>query len=371
MTDAAPTRRFVIRGLAGAALGVPAGIARSIPAAADFDLELQPPLRSHLTASGIRYGCAGAPPNVQQDRILLEKFATEANIFVPEGSLKWVETEPQPGTFDFSQGDSIVAFAKRNQMLVHGHTLVWYTAIPQWVAQLANAQEARVALERHIGTEVSRYRDIVWAWDVVNEAIEPNDRLDGDYRDSVWLRCLGADYIDLSFRLARAADPAVPLALSEYGIEYANAGAVRRRGALLALLQKLRERNTPIECLALQSHLEAHQTFDRSGLTGFLREVVRLGYRLMITELDVCDVRIQGSETVRDLAVARHLGEYLDIVFSVARPMSIATWGLSDRYTWLKQYNRRADGLPLRPLPLDASLNRKPMWATLARFIGS
>ena len=276
MTDAAPTRRFVIRGLAGAALGVPAGIARSIPAAADFDLELQPPLRSHLTASGIRYGCAGAPPNVQQDRILLEKFATEANIFVPEGSLKWVETEPQPGTFDFSQGDSIVAFAKRNQMLVHGHTLVWYTAIPQWVAQLATAQEARVALERHIGARAARYRDIVWAWDVVNEAIEPNDRLDGDYRDSVWLRCLGADYIDLSFRLARAADPAVPLALSEYGIEYANAGAVRRRGALLALLQKLRERNTPIECLALQSHLEAHQTFDRSGLTGFLREVVRL-----------------------------------------------------------------------------------------------
>ena len=70
-------------------------------------------------------------------------------------------------------------------------------------------------------------------------------------------------------------------------------------------------------------------------------------------------------------AVARHLGEYLDILFSVARPLSITTWGLSDRYTWLRQYNKRADGSPLRPLPLDANFNRKSMWALLARYMAA
>ena len=74
-------------------------------------------------------GCANAQP----DRILLEKFATEANIFVPETSLKWDHTEPRPGEFNFAEGDSIAAFATRNDMLVHGHTLVWYAAIPPWV----------------------------------------------------------------------------------------------------------------------------------------------------------------------------------------------------------------------------------------------
>jgi endo-1,4-beta-xylanase len=340
-------------------------------AQADFDLELAPPLRSHSRASGIKYGCAGAAPNVQPDRILLEKFATEANIFVPETALKWDQTEPQPGEFNFTEGDSIAAFAARNDMLMHGHTLVWYAAIPLWVSQITASQDAKAALERHITTQVSRYREKIWAWDVVNEAIEPEDRLDNGYRNSVWLRSLGADYVDLAFRLARSADPAALLSLSEYGVEYATATSQRRRDALLALLQKLRDRNTPVDCLALQSHLEAHQGLDHRELTGFLRDVVKLGYPLLITEMDVNDVKVRGTEPERDLAVARHAAEYLDIVFSVASPLSIATWGLSDRYTWLRQYYKRRDGAPLRPLPLDASLNRKPMWASLAKYIAA
>ncbi len=363
------TRRSAVLGLAGVALGSPAVVAQPLAARADFNLELAPPLRSHSRISGIKYGCAGAAPSVQPDRILLEKFATEATIFVPEGALKWIQTEPRPGEFDFSEGDSIAAFAARNEMLVHGHTLVWYAAIPQWVSQLTTAQDARAALERHITIEVSRYRGRIWAWDVVNEPTEPQDRLENDYRNSVWFRCLGIDYIDLSFRLARAADPTTPLCLSEYGFEYATATSQRRRKALLALLQNLRDRKTPIDCLAMQSHLEGHQVFDHGELTAFLRSVVKLGYRLTITELDVNDFQLRGSETERDLAVARHVAEYLDIVFSVAQPMSIATWGLSDRYTWLRQYFKRADGSPLRPLPLDANFNRKQMWASLARYM--
>jgi endo-1,4-beta-xylanase len=92
---------------------------------------------------------------------------------------------------------------------------------------------------------------------------------------------------------------------------------------------------------------------------------------LLITEMDVNDVKVRGSEPERDLAVARHTAEFLDIVFSVAPPLSIATWGLSDRYTWLHQYYKRWDGTPLRPLPLDAGLNRKPMWTSLAKYIAA
>ena len=362
------TRRSTVLGLAGAVLAGTA-LEASSSARADFKLELEPPLRSRTQASGIRYGCAGAAPIVQPDRILLEKFAIEANIFSPEGSLKWIQTEPQPGTFDFAEGDSIAAFAARNDMLIHGHTLVWYTANPDWVANLKTGQEAQAALERHINIEVTHYRRKIWAWDVVNEALEPDDHLADDYRDSVWFRRLGAGYIDLSFRLARAVDPQVPLCLSEYGIEYTGPKPQRRRAALLALLRKLREQNTPVDCLSLQSHLEAHQTFDRAEFTGFLREAVKLGYRLMITELDVNDCRVIGNPDQRDRVTAHHLAEYLDIVFGVAKPLSIATWGLSDRSTWLRQYWKRADGSPLRPLPLDANLDRKPMWAVLARYL--
>jgi endo-1,4-beta-xylanase len=346
-----------------------ASVARAAPARADFERELLPSLRSRSQASGIRFGCAGPAPIAQSDAVLLEKVATEANIFIPEGHLKWDITEPRPREFNFEGADSIVDFGARHDMIMHGHTLVWYAAIPDWVAQIATAKDARAALERHIGTLVSRYRGKIWAWDVVNEPIEPTDGLDNGYRNSIWQRRLGIDHVDLAFRLARAADPGTPLCLNEYGFEYADASSRNRRQDMLALLQKLRDRNTPIDCFGLQSHLDGHRVFDRNELTAFLRSVVGLGYRLMITELDVNDVEVRGNEAERDTAVARHVAEYLDIVFSVARPMSIATWGLSDRYTWLRQYHKRPDGKPLRPLPLDTDLNRKPMWSALTKYI--
>jgi endo-1,4-beta-xylanase len=69
--------------------------------------------------------------------------------------------------------------------------------------------------------------------------------------------------------------------------------------------------------------------------------------------------------------MAQHVDEYLDIVFSVGRPLSVSTWGLTDRYTWLQQDYKRTDGQPLRPLPLDDEFNRKPMWSILAEYIGN
>jgi endo-1,4-beta-xylanase len=361
-----PTRRSAVLGLASTAI---ASAVHALPAQADFALELLPSLRSRAQTSGIKFGCAGAAPIVQTDAILQEKIATEANIFIPEGHLKWEFTEPRPNEFVFEGPDSIVDFAARHDMIMHGHTLVWYAAIPDWVSRIETAAQARRALERHIGTLVSRYRDKVWAWDVVNEPIEPKDGLDNGYRNSIWHRLLGIDHVDMAFRLARAADPTTPLCLNEYGFEYTTATSRNRRADILALLQKLRDRNTPIDCFGLQSHLDGHRTFDRKELTAFLRSVVGLGYRLMITELDVNDAEIRGNEAERDAAVARHAAEYLDIVFSVARPISISTWGLCDRYTWMRQYFKRADGKPLRPLPLDTDLNRKPMWSVLAKYL--
>ena len=44
----------------------------------------------------------------------------------------------------------------------------------------------------------------------------------------------------------------------------------------------------------------------------------------------------------------------------------MVTWGLSDRGSWLSPHAPRQDGLPVRPLPLDAQLNRKLAWNAIA-----
>ena len=94
---------------------------------------------------------------------------------------------------------------------------------------------------------VSRYRGKIWAWDVVNEPIEPKDGIEGGYRNSSWFKLLGIDHVDLAFRLARAADPATPLGLNEYGVEYTTAVSKRRRHDILSFLRKLRDLNTPVD----------------------------------------------------------------------------------------------------------------------------
>jgi endo-1,4-beta-xylanase len=360
------TRRSATFALAGA-------IASAIVpvAGADIAIERLQPLRRVGRRSGLGFGCAASAPSVHPDPILLKKIAKEANIFVPERHLKWAVTEPHANEFDLTAADSIADFAARHDMVMHGHTLVWHKAIPDWAANISSARDARTALERHIATLVSRYRGRLWAWDVVNEPIEPKDDLDKGYRNSIWFRQLGIDYVDFSFRLARAADSKARLSLNEYGFEYSTSESQQRRQHILALLQMLRSRKTPIDCLGLQSHLACHRVFDRKQLTQFLRNVVDLGYQLMITELDVNDVEIPGGAAERDVAMAQHVDEYLDIVFSVGRPLSVSTWGLTDRYTWLQQDYKRTDGQPLRPLPLDDEFNRKPMWSILAEYIGN
>jgi endo-1,4-beta-xylanase len=45
----------------------------------------------------------------------------------------------------------------------------------------------------------------------------------------------------------------------------------------------------------------------------------------------------------------------------------VITWGLSDRYSWLSEYEPRSDGTPVRPLPLDAQMRRKLAWNAIAR----
>ena len=46
----------------------------------------------------------------------------EFNLLEPEDTMKWWVIRPDPVTFDFTQGDQIVAFAKAHRMKVRGHT---------------------------------------------------------------------------------------------------------------------------------------------------------------------------------------------------------------------------------------------------------
>jgi endo-1,4-beta-xylanase len=60
--------------------------------------------------------------------------------------------------------------------------------------------------------------------------------------------------------------------------------------------------------------------------------------------------------------------QFLDACCEVVRPKAILTWGLTDRYTWVPTFFKRADGMPNRPLPLDAEFKPKPLFDVIEEY---
>ncbi len=108
------------------------------------------------------------------------------------------------------------------------------------------------------------------------------------------------------------------------------------------------------------------QPFDPSVLTRLLDEASGLGLHVFITELDVGDHRLPHSIRRRDEGVARIYRAYLDTALAHPAVALVATWGLSDKYSWLNEPYYKHFAWTARPLPLDRGMKRKPAWAAMA-----
>ena len=303
------------------------------------------------------YGLATESGKLAGDPSFAQHVADNAGILVPENELKWDTVEPQPGVFDFSGGDALLAFATQHHMQFRGHNLVWYMQTPGWAG--ADPHTAQDQLVSHITMEVSRYAGKIQSWDVVNEPLEPKDgRADG-LRNSVWMRSLGPGYIETALRAAAAADPNAVLVINDYGMEYDDSTSDARRSAMLSLLTRLKQSGVPLGALGVQAHLNASQSSNFAKFQSFLQSVAALGLKIYITELDVQDSGLPGDVTTRDTRVAQTYSAFLNVALQQPAVQMVVTWGLSDKYTWLSSYAPRPDGLPVRPLPLDSNLQPK------------
>ena len=85
--------------------------------------------------------------------------------------------------FNYGPADGIVNYALSNGMKVKGHCLVWHMQLPDWVKWLGTADAVRNAMQSHINNLINHYKGKVYAWDVVNEAVETDsDTGDGHPR---------------------------------------------------------------------------------------------------------------------------------------------------------------------------------------------
>lgn len=325
-----------------------------------------PPLAEYAAAARIKYGAA-ISSHCLRDEAFAAAVARECEVIVSEGDMKWGAVRPSPDQFDFSRADRFIAFAQSQRLAARGHTLVWHGDMPKWVGRTLNAHNAERHLLHHLNTVVGRYAGTVTSWDVVNEAVAPEDREQRGLRRSLWYELLGPRYIDLAFRAVAEADPDATLVYNEARLDYDTQEHERCRIAVLMLLERLVSQGVPVHAVGIQAHLDAtERRFNGARLQRFLDQLAGMGLDIYITELDVSERGLTGSVRDRDEAIAAVYAHYLDVVLEVPAVKAVLTWGLSDRYTWLNTTQPRMDGRPLRPLPLDADLRRKMAWQAIA-----
>ena len=91
-----------------------------------------------------------------------------------------------------------------------------------------------------------------------------------------------------------------------------------------------------------------------------------LGFKVIVTELDVSEKGPETEVADRDRAIANEISRYLNVVLQEKSVIGVITWGLSSRYTWLANYAPRSDGQQVRPLPYDSDLRPTQVWQAMA-----
>ena len=320
---------------------------------------------------------ADAPLNPEQDRMTLQQAAPfpigvavdvkllttdsayrhtvdqEFSSITSENALKMNRLLVAPNQYNWTGGDALVDFARQTNKRMHGHTLVWHVAVPNWVQAFQGDSLAwETLLKNHIQTVIRHYKGRVKSWDVVNEAFEA----DGSLRKTIWLEHLGPDYIARCYQYAHEADPDVLLFYNDFSLEIKPLKAA----AVKTMVMEFKRRGIPINGIGLQAHISIYNS--DSKFRDCLDDMASTGLQIHISELDI---RLNAKKikdfTVSDVLLQQQQRKYAAIVraYKSAVPKKqqygITIWSVGDKDSYLVNDCKCPDA----PLLFDTSYKKK------------
>ncbi|KAI8812223.1 putative endo-1,4-beta-xylanase [Cladochytrium replicatum] len=311
-------------------------------------------LNAMAQAKGRYFGFA-ADVSELQDSGTANLHKTHSGLITPGNQMKWDATEPQQNVFSYSEGEKIVSFAKANNLLVRGHTLVWHSQLPGWVSN-GNWNNATLtaAMKNHIANVAGHFKGQLVHWDVVNEIFNE----DGSLRDSPFSRNIGEAFVSIAFQAARAADPNAKLFINDYNLDYTGAKA----NAVINIVRKLRGQGVPIDGIGSQAHLVVGQISSSFG--SVLQSFANLGVLVALTELDIRTNTPASTSTLNQQKT-----DYKTVVsacLAVANCVGIEVWGITDKYSWIPQ-TFPGQGAAL---PFDSNYQPKPAYYGITEALG-
>lgn len=212
--------------------------------------------------------------------IILEHF----NAITPENIMKAEAINPEPGVYNFKPADDFVAFGKKHNLFIVGHTLVWHNQTPAWFFhdENGNPNTSEVQIERmrsHIETVAGRYAGKVDAWDVVNEVVDN----DGAYRPTTWVNGVGSgdELVKHAFKFASEYAPDTELYYNDF-----NVWRPSKRDGIMRLVRMLQKEGIRIDGVGIQGHWGLNYP-KNEYIEAAIDSFASLGVKVMITELDV------------------------------------------------------------------------------------
>ncbi|ROR21115.1 endo-1,4-beta-xylanase [Vibrio crassostreae] len=297
---------------------------------AALDSSVIAPSSLHSLASEINLAIGTAVESRYLDNpAFRETLVREFSQITPENEMKFMYVQPKRGSFDFTKADIVVDFASEHDMIVKGHALIWHIQNPQWLEEEDwTKEELTSVMEQHIKTVVGHYKGKVAYWDVVNEAFDDN----GGFRDTLWYRILGEDYIEMAFRFAHEADPDALLFYNDYSTE----GMTAKSNAVYRHMQTLIEKGVPIHGVGTQLHLVAEQPVIDGAIARNIERLAALGLDVHFTEIDVRVRDNQGKSALLDQAQRYEM--LMKLAAFYPEVDMYTTWGVSDQYSWIPSW---------------------------------
>lgn len=270
-------------------------------------------------------------------------FDQEANLENPEK----YNTEP---ALCFDRARKYLEFCRDNGIALRGHTLVWHGQTPFWFfkekysmekeAPLADRETMLKRMESYISRVLNfvqtEYPGVVYAWDVVNEAVEETEE-NGWRQWSLWMKTVGEDFVLHAFRIAREyAAEGVKLFYNDY-----NTFLPKKREYIYNLILKPLMEEKLIDGIGMQSHL----VMNESSLKDYeesLRFFGGLGLEVHATELDIHNTD-NSEEGLKKLADT--YGELFRILLKAKREgaanlTNVTIWGMRDCESWLTGFKK-------------------------------
>ncbi|WP_010248132.1 endo-1,4-beta-xylanase [Acetivibrio cellulolyticus] len=272
---------------------------------------------------------------------------------------------------------TLLDFARDNNIPVRGHVLVWHAQTPDWFFRENYSQDesapwvSKEIMLQRLENYIKNVMELIkkeyptvnfYAWDVVNEAVDPNTstgmRNPGSNNktsgNSLWMKTVGEDFIVKAFEYARKYAPAdCKLFYNDYN-EYED----KKMGYIVNILTNLKAKGL-VDGMGMQSHWIMEYP-SISMVENAVRKYNSLGLEVQLTEIDIKNTDNSASGLERQ---AERYQQFITKIAALKKEglniTALVFWGVTDATSWLGGY----------PLLFNGEYKAKPAFYSIVKNI--